>query len=290
MKLFLKNIISFLIILYGSIFIALISSNYLINERANFKLQSNTNKIILGNSHPAGTFNDSLISNTKNLADPGECYFYSYQKLKEILKQNPQIDTVYVELNPKTILIREDDKLWKKHQVPKYLAFFDYEDHYLLAKDNSIGYQQEILMSIGANAKRILLNQYNFKDSIGGFRHVTSYRLEEIIDTISYDPQKQYSLNQKKLSKYDITYLKKLIVLCKEKNITFIFVRSPYHKKFDGRMYEDIFQDYRGENFNTIPFLDFKDFPMKNKEFKDLQHLNYKGARKFSLWFEKHNS
>ncbi|TXE17113.1 hypothetical protein ES692_10670 [Psychroserpens burtonensis] len=287
MRLFLKNIILFLSIVYGSIFIMLIISNQIINSRASFKLKPNINKIVLGNSHPTGTFNDSLISNLKNLSDPGDSYFYGYQKLKELLKQNPQVDTVFVEFNPKTILKWEDSKLWRKHQVPNYLAFFEFEDHKLLATDNNIGYQQELIKGIAKNLKRIMLNQYNYTDSIGGYRYVNNTRIDAILDTLKYNPQKQYSLKENSLSEYDISYLNKMVSLCKNEDVQIIFVRSPYHKKFDGHRYETIFQSYRRENFGTIPFLDFQNFPLEDVDFKDLEHLNYIGARKFSLWFEK---
>ncbi|MEM5564589.1 hypothetical protein WNY78_05720 [Psychroserpens sp. AS72] len=287
MRLFLKNTILFLSIVYGSIFIMLVSSNYVINSRADFKLKPNTNKIVLGNSHPTGTFNDSLISNLKNLSDPGDSYFYGYQKLKEILKQNPQVDSVFVEFNPKTILKWEDSKLWRKHQVPNYLAFFEFEDHRLLATDNNIGYQQELIKGIAKNLQRIILNRYNYIDSIGGYRYVNNTRIESILDTLTYNPQKQYSLKENSLSQYDISYLNKMVRLCETENIKIVFVRSPYHKKFDGHRFETIFQTYRKENFETIPFLDFQNFPMEDSDFKDLEHLNHIGARKFSLWFEK---
>jgi hypothetical protein len=224
-------------------------SNYVINSKADFKLNTNINRIVIGNSHPAGTFNDSLISNFKNLADPGDAYFYGYQKLKEIVKQNPQVDTVYIEFNPKTILIWEDSKLWKKHQVPNYLAFLDFEDHCLLAIDNSLGYQQEVLKGIKTNLKRIVLNQYTFIDSIGGYRHNESSKIDSLLNTLNYEPQVQYTIGQEKISRYDILYLKKMVSLCENKNIKIIFVRSPYHKKFDGHNYEDLFQTYRKENF-----------------------------------------
>ncbi|WP_417881923.1 hypothetical protein [Xanthomarina gelatinilytica] len=289
MKQFLKNTILFLCFFYGSVLILLVSSNYLIVNHTDFKLKPNITKIVLGNSHPAGTFNDSLISHFKNLADPGDSYFYGYQKLKEIIKQNSQIDTVFIEFNPKTILLWEDTKLWKKHQVPNYLAFFELTDHYLLATNNGLSYQQEVAKGVLKNVKRILKNRYLTIDSLGGFRHVDSSRLAAILDTVSYDPRKQYSLNENRLSKYDITYLNKMVTFCKNNNIEVIFVRSPYHVMFDGHRYESIFQTYKKEHFPNIPFLDFQDFPMDDSEFKDLEHLNYKGARKFSLWFEKLN-
>ncbi|MFV0572535.1 MAG: hypothetical protein ACK5M1_08920 [Xanthomarina gelatinilytica] len=289
MKQFLKNTILFLVVLYGSILVLMVFSNYVINANADFKLQPNINKVVLGNSHPAGTFNDSLISNFRNLSDPGDSYFYGYLKLKELLKQNSQVDTVFVEFNPKTILAWEDSKLWKKHQIPNYLPFFDLKDHYLLATINGLSYQQEVIKAIPTNLQRILQNQYNYVDFIGGYRHNEGSKIDSLLITHKFDKKKQYILEEKELSKYDSAYLKKLVELCNNNNIQLIFVRSPYHNKFDGHNYEVMFQKYRKKNFKDIPFLDFKDFPAENFEFKDLEHLNSKGANKFSKWFEKQN-
>src|SRR5690606_22370302 len=68
MKQFLTNTILFLCFFYGSVLILLLSSNYLIVNHTDFKLKPNITIIVLGNSHPPGPFNDSLISNLKNLA------------------------------------------------------------------------------------------------------------------------------------------------------------------------------------------------------------------------------
>ena len=35
----------------------------------------------------------------------------------------------------------------------------------------------------------------------------------------------------------------------------------------------------------NVEFLDFSKFPLENSEFGDLEHLNYKGAKVFSEWF-----
>jgi hypothetical protein len=291
MSLFIKKIISFFIYLYGSVLAVLLISNYFINKNANFKLAPNITKIILGNSQPECAFNDSLIPHVKNLANAGETYFYGYQKLKEVLKQNPQINTVFIEFNPTNILIREDEKIWSnrfiKHQVPNNLAFFNIEDHKLLAINNSIGYKQALLKGLKLNLTRIAKNQYNFIDSIGGYRYIKWNNTKNILDTLRYNVKAQYKLKQKPTAYYDLSYLKKSIELCKNNDIDVKFIRSPYHNKFIGHKYEDMFQNYRQEVFNTIEFLDFNNFPIDDAEFGDLQHLNYKGSKKFSIWFEK---
>ena len=88
------------------------------------------------------------------------------------------------------------------------------------------------------------------------------------------------------LSKYDLIYLDKIIQLSQQSNINIYLVRSPLHKEFVGNLYESVFQQIKQERFGDIPFLDFKDFELLNDDYGDLQHLNYEGARKFSIWFD----
>ena len=40
------------------------------------------------------------------------------------------------------------------------------------------------------------------------------------------------------------------------------------------------------DRFEQIEFLDFSKFPLADHEFADLEHLNYKGAKVFSIWFQ----
>ena len=39
------------------------------------------------------------------------------------------------------------------------------------------------------------------------------------------------------------------------------------------------------EFIDTLDYLDFSKFKLENKDFGDLDHLNYKGAKIFSVWF-----
>jgi len=41
------------------------------------------------------------------------------------------------------------------------------------------------------------------------------------------------------------------------------------------------------QKFKDVDFLDFNNFPLNNEEFGDFEHLNYKGAKRFSLWFNE---
>lgn len=290
MNVFLKNTLKFLLTFYGVVCVLVYGTNFMINTKANFKLDNTITKIIIGNSQPECAYNDSIISNFKNIAKSGESYFYNYQKLKQIIAQNPQIKTIFIEFNPTTILTREDEKIWEdrfiNHFLPIYSPFLTFNDHALLAYKNNTGYHQAILKSFFKNIKRIRKKEYYFIDSIGGYKYLKRDKTKAILDTLAASNSAQLVLHKNDLSNYDLKYLTKIIALCKQRNITPYLIRTPYHKKFLGKRYETLFQQVRINLFDDIPFLDYKGFSIDDEEFGDLQHLNYKGAAKFSKWFD----
>ncbi len=289
MKAFLQKILLFIICLYSVIVCVILLTNYQIKKHANFKLKSNINKIIIGNSQPECAYNDSLINNFKNLASSGETYFYNYQKLKPLLEQNPQIDTVFIEFSNANILIREDQKIWSNkyitHQLPKYFPFVSLKDQSVLATNNPIGYQKALLMSLKTNLNRLWKNNYSYKDSIGGYWYLKRHKINAILDTLKLSKTNEITLNKKQLSTVDLEYLHKIIALCKEHHIVPYLIRSPFHPYFNGSRYETDYQQILNSQFKSIPFIDFKSYPLKSEEYADLQHLNFKGSLKYSNWF-----
>ena len=102
---FLKKIIRLasivILLIVGLLFI---ENNY-IERNANFKLEDKVKYVVFGHSHSECAFNDSLISSFKNLSEPGEAYFYTYQKLRNVILQNPEIETVFVEFTNNQVLL-----------------------------------------------------------------------------------------------------------------------------------------------------------------------------------------
>ena len=73
---------------------------------------------------------------------------------------------------------------------------------------------------------------------------------------------------------------------CNEKHIKLFLLRTPTHPGFLFSRNEEKFISLKNDLFPEIEFLDFKDFPLENVEFGDYHHLNYKGAKIFSLFFD----
>ncbi|WP_347372871.1 hypothetical protein [Aequorivita sp. Q41] len=288
---FLKKITVFISLFYLAIFLSFTTSNCVIFKSVDFTLDPKINKIIIGNSQPQCAYNDSLINNFKNLAKSGETYFYNYYKLKALIRQNTQLDTVFIEFSNTNILEREDQKIWEttylNHFFPNYSYMLNLEDYYLLFLKNPVGFQKAIFKTIQENTSRIRKSNYNYKDSIGGYWHLKRQKVKAILDSTTHKTITNKKLSTIKLSQYDLVYLEKIIKLCQNNNITPFLIRSPYHPKFQVDQYELDYQKLLNERFNTVTFFDFKKFSLEDHEYADLQHLNYKGAAKYSLYFNE---
>jgi hypothetical protein len=198
---------------------------------------------------------------------------------------------VYIEFSSPNILIREDEKIWKNrfinNQLPTYFNFLEFNDHKLLAIKNTAGYTHSLFKSLKQNIKIITLNKYNYIDSLGGYLYLKRNKTERILDTISLKSRHQKLLKPIEISDYNLLYLDKIIILCHSNNVKPILIRSPYHEQFIGKAYEASFQIVKQNRYDTIGFLDFEDFSLEDDEFGDLQHLNLRGAHKYSNWFNQ---
>ena len=61
-----------------------------------YKFNKGINKLIAGDSRTQYSINDKLIENSKNISQNSEGLLYTYYKLKTLLGNNPQIDTVFL--------------------------------------------------------------------------------------------------------------------------------------------------------------------------------------------------
>ena len=64
-------------------------------------------------------------------------------------------------------------------------------------------------------------------------------------------------------------------------------IRSPLHPKYEGYGNEFKFKELLNGEFKDVEFLDFANYLVPNNEFGDLEHLNFVGAKKYSLFFNR---
>src|SRR5689334_17086815 len=112
MKRFILRILFYSTVSGILIVIALLWSSSIVRSNAQFKIPENVKTIVLGHSHPAEAYNDSLIEDFGNYANVAEAYFYTYFKMIQILDQNPNINTVLVEYTNDQINEERNRRIW----------------------------------------------------------------------------------------------------------------------------------------------------------------------------------
>ena len=285
---FIKYTITFLLgtfIILGLIII--ITNHSISNNHSNFEIDKKITTLILGHSHPEGAFNDSLVENTKNLGQSGELHFYTYLKLRKILEDNKNIKTVFLEFTNNEIT--EDMDKWTRseeqilYRLPKYAPVMKIDDYRYISSNNPIAFVKGLLMVIKNNLNFVLYRKNNFLVKQDWGRYY--YNKRNHVDSLLIDQKKKKQNPIKKFSNVNLEFIKKSINICENNKVNVYLIRSPFHKKYLGIQNELKFQEVLKTNFSDVPFLDFKDFPLQNEDYGDLDHLNYKGARKFSIFF-----
>ena len=288
MRIFLRRLILISSILFLLLIILIVAANQIINKKASFRIKNTDTVVVFGHSHAEFAYNDSLITNIKNLASSGEAYFYTFFKAKKVLAENPQIKIVLIEFSNNQITKRMDAWTWGDDfmsiKYPIYSPFLSLEEHKFLFLQNFKGYISSSSIALKKQLFNILTKEYDYTKIIGGYLYNKVNRVDSLIAVqkrTRLDPDAYTAVSDE-----NIKHLREIIDLCHQYNKQVYLIRTPTHKAFPATRNEEIFQDVRHKYFDSIPFLDFAKFPIKDADFADLEHLNYYGASKYSRWFD----
>lgn len=284
-KLFLKRLffcLLMLVIICGILFIGL---GWYVRENLKLKIQSTT--LILGNSHPECALDDRGSLAFKNLARSAEPLYYTQFKLKWLLKWNPQIKRVFVELSENQLESRMEDWIWSDESIHRQTVslypFLSWKHHLEAIRKKNVYYILDLLVAMKRCISGVFLNDESlFFEHLdwGGF---------EAQEGVHFNTQQQRTANDKQesLAPYvdNLMALQEIVELAKEFGVEIKFIRCPYHPRakvnFE-KSYLEFFTDHP-EWF----LLDFRDFVLPDDCFFDEYHLNAKGAAVFTQHFNK---
>jgi hypothetical protein len=292
MKKFLTQLFFFLAIAIGLIAITTVALELYIAKKATFKCRPDAEYIILGNSHPEQAYNDSLIDHFQNIAQTAETYFYTYIKTKKIIDQNKQVKTVFIEFSNTDLLSEWNKYIWGSgvifRRYPMYSPFMSIEEKSVLAINNISGLNNSLPFSLKENLIRIVHHDLDYSKIIGGFVYYEREKVDFLLAHINTQADFQnLKKRQDKISTYNLTCLSNLVAYLKANNKRIILVRSPLHKAYSGLANEEVYEKILHTRFADIEYLDFGSLPLANSDFADLEHLNFRGARKLSIWFNQ---
>lgn len=257
-----------------------------IKQSSTFKIPTQINKVFIGHSHPQYAYDDKIIGNSINLSYSLDSYLHSYVKLKKFLIENKNIKYIFIEYSNNSIYELMDEAIYGTSTSPKmtkYLPFLSENERNLILSKNIILYLMSKYNSTIYYSKKLIHEDLKLSKEFGRFEKFTIQNTDSI-DLITDFP---VPYQQKQISYLNLYYLKKIENLAHKNKIKLFLIRSPTHKKWQGRGNEYYFKKIKKLYFNDIEFLDFNNFNLSNKEFGDLQHLHYSGAKKLSTILNK---
>lgn len=249
-----------------------------------FYLGDDVHSVFLGNSTFEYGIDDSKIQNSKNFGMNAEPVDIQYAKLKLLKKSNPQLNTVYLELDD---IVLFNTRLPSVLAYPHYLNVLDIYDVAANVKnmtfERNIAYVSHVYDAIKLRPLiKSLFTKITISDlGIGGYQDLYRDKLQEDIATLNLNSDNQTQLH---VPKQNIYYYNKIVAFCKQEGIRLIFLNTPKHRAIWNLSY---YKTFYKNNFQSIKFLDCERIELADSCFGDCSHLNYKGATKFTDFLNK---
>lgn len=260
--------------------------NYIVNlhymnTSDSLKKAINCKILIAGDSYSVVSLNPSLFDSAKNISQGAEPYFITYWKLKKILSVKPPVHTILLSFSFHNISGFNDKKLidpiWSSEMFKRSYPIEEFET----LKGIEIDKQEYC---------RVLLKQMCLYPKKNHISYIGEYL--NISRTLSQDfhtsIKRQYYYNNKNagISTVSIDFLKSIIKLIEEHQIEIVLVSSPLHKEYMKRIpsnFKKAFFDLKTELTNSgIAVLDYGQATFQDRYFSNSDHLNEKGADRFT--------
>ena len=120
----------------------------------------------------------------------------------------------------------------------------------------------------------------------GGYQFLERDKTDSILKTRPAVSQNQEDKGMQDISHTNIHYLAEIINHCRQKGVQVFLIRSPLHTAYNDSVSERQFKIILNTNFPQTQFLDLRNFPLQNDQYGDLGHLNYRGAKPYSIFFD----
>lgn len=281
MRHFIGRIILFFVVLITLSFTLFYCINKVLLKKSSlFELKIPVKSLFLGHSHTARAYNDTIIPEALNMAQPGDSYFYIYLKAQFLIEHNPEIETVFIEYTNNLLDSKMDEWIWGdvhlNYKFRKLCAVADLEDYLMLLKCNPKGFVANYSIGLRKNSELILFNDsniYKVKDW-GGF--------EVRVDTLGYDAEIKHKLRVNNevdymISETSVHYLKQTLDYLKAKNKKVVLIRTPVHDNHSYLRNEVYFKKLL-DSLSYERFIDLKLLDLADRCFADYGHLNYMGS------------
>jgi len=293
-----------LVLLAGSILIGKLLISPIYNPDL-LKIEAGFTTVIVGASHSEASFHPDYFPRSVIFAESGEPLFYTYYKLKNILRVNRHINRIILAYSPIHLSKYQDNNLFtgsagaRKFLMSNYIFFGDENDKHIdkFSFDYLAGvmkFDLGVPLNYMDDIKHVF--QYYIKkdtdralyikkghDRLSG-SHLIEKDVKDKADYYFYNNEGDTTLSEAALDAFD-----KIVALANKKNIELVIVNTPSHEKF--RKYIPAYNliSYRNkinENIKKIRYFDLSNLNIPDDEFYDGDHLNEQGSIRFSKYLK----
>lgn len=276
MKRFIVNIVVIcsLAFLFEGLLIGIV---WYVKRSASYKLPKEKTILIVGDSSCEVGINPEYFPDAENVASSGTATLFTYVKIRKFVEENPQIDKIIMSCQPYTFIAVTWQSTAFSVMIPTYISLIKkaeianiWDNKYFYIGLLKTPFQSSGLMS-KIICKKIQGGSTSYRDlRIGGFIPVNgSYITEVEKQILSFDQNKIVWLHQ--------LYFDKIIQYLNDKGIELVLLNTPKYLNITG------FNQYIEREYPDIRYLDYSACQWDRSFFRDADHLNVLGARKFTI-------
>lgn len=284
MKQFTKELFKFSILPLILLVISIVLINY-ISKKIDYKLNRGITKLYIGDSHIQYGVNDSLVNVGKNVSMKGESFYFSYYKLKKLIEENKNIETVYLGFSYHNLSSYYDASINGEHSPiisPKYFYILPVKEQFRLVYWNLRSLPTFIkgVFSIGY--------RYSLKDATFSCGSYSNNFTNTMASKKSMEKRLQFQYyTGKKLNTFsdiNLLYLNKINDLCKSNKIDLLILNTPLHPYYQSKIPINFINKYKEiVNSLNLRVFDFNGISFSDSCFTpDGDHLSLKGAYEFT--------
>jgi hypothetical protein len=255
----------------------------------NYKFDKGINKLVAGDSHTLTSINDKLLPNAQNISQTAEGLFFSYYKLRTLLINNSQIETVFLGVSYQSFSSYYNDINRKPDGCfPHYI--------FILPPPVQIGFLKDTKNTFALIQKSIVAGTDNWVRNIPDYAFMGSFSpvstkillsdktLDKRINLQFFDDGK---IND--LSEENIYYFKKIVDMCNDMKVRLIILNTPMHPGYKEKVPPKFVNEFNSIVKNgEIELIEFEDLKLSDNDFlPDGDHLQESGSRLATLYLKE---
>lgn len=289
MKRFIVKIIVFITLFLILSCSVLYASICLQRDLLNYVVPADRPTLIVGNSHTECSVNDQIVTNVYNLPYSGECYFFTYVKIKKIIAQNPHIKSVVLGYSYFDYSVGADKiirgEVFLSTFFPAYFFMMNFSDFMYVYKLNKRAVASSFFQSGGAiQFVNILSAREKYR---GGYLKLKRDKIDDskaAFSTKSNDAECDLASSSQ-------VYLGKIYDYLTARHIKLILLHTPMHPLLIDKLEyrKASYYDFVSQRMPEAEIINHSRFELPESFYGDINHLNYKGANVYSKFLMDNN-